>query len=413
MNSRLRIISVVVFGALSAGAMGDSIEGGWTICTSDLMLRETLIESANDRELTLLNSYGIRSVLPMDQVLFVVKSDAPKVSSDTEIVGAPIPEASPIKVISLADGQTIRGSILDADRADSLAITMMSGLSVQGDAHIPLENLLRIQNPISPDRSMNEELGDDVVVLHNGDQLTGFVESVGSSVQLVLANDDELNIDLNRISRIDIANEPEPTDGIHVRFDDETVLRVIGFRYASQQSMSVGIDPVSLGLDDTGSTEWRFNANTFDALWVNDPAQSVVALAGMTPSRIEPMGDRAWTPTPSIIDSDASHPVLMGLDFHAPVRIRYTLPEGASRFACTFEAPIETWTDCIARVIVSTGPRERVLIEQRLHIDENQIRVNTDIPRSAQELIIEIDPGQHGPIQDRVLMHRPRLLVVD
>jgi hypothetical protein len=89
------------------------------------------------------------------------------------------------------------------------------------------------------------------------------------------------------------------------------------------------------------------------------------------------------------------------------------LPEGASRFACTVDAPIETWTDCIVRVIADRNGRERQVFEQRLHPDSPDAGINVELPRGTSALIIEIDPGEYGPIQDRVLMHRPRLLVVD
>jgi hypothetical protein len=41
----------------------------------------------------------------------------------------------------------------------------------------------------------------------------------------------------------------------------------------------------------------------------------------------------------------------------------------------------------------------------------SKAELNTPLPRGATHLIIEVDPGEHGPIQDRVLIHRPRLLV--
>jgi hypothetical protein len=93
------------------------------------------------------------------------------------------------------------------------------------------------------------------------------------------------------------------------------------------------------------------------------------------------------------------------------MRVHYPLPSGATRFACTLEAPIEEWTDCVVRVIVQSDRGSSTLFEGRLSAEVSKAELNTPLPRGATHLIIEVDPGEHGPIQDRVLIHRPRLLV--
>jgi hypothetical protein len=226
-----------------------------------------------------------------------------------------------------------------------------------------------------------------------------------------LDNGNEIEIEASKLNRIGIANDPERVEGIYMRFTDQEQVRVEQFEVTPSRPISVRVDTDALGLADTGNDEWRFDARTLTGLMVLDERAEVVALSTMEPRSIEPMGDRIWTQRPSRINENASHPALMGLDLHSPIRVTYELPENASRFACEFEAPIEQWTDCIARVIVRTYNGQRQLAEHRLNQHNNNIDINLQRPGNAQSLVIEIDPGEQGPIQDRVLLLRPRLLV--
>jgi hypothetical protein len=386
------------------------IRGGWTICTRDLQLRDTLIERANERELTLMNAYGIRSVLPMDQVLFVVKSEATEELNAEEVVGVPLLEPSPVRLISLVDGQSIRGNILDSEIVEQVAISLIAGSSMYGDAFIQLDQLLSIRDHLRPAAQSGETLVDDVVVMRNGDRVSGFIESIGSQIE-VAVDDRLIELDLDRVERVYVANDPDPVDGIYMRFTDDEIIRALGFDFASRSPIQVSIDPSSLGLDNTGSTDWRFDPGMLEAFWVDEVNQRVLALSDITPSTIEPTGQRVWTPAPEVINLDASHEALRTIDFSSPARVSYPMPEGATRFACSIEAPIQVWTDCVVRIFAERDGRARQVFEQRLNPDSQAAGVNVELPRGTDTLIVEIDPGEHGPIQDRVLMHRPRVLV--
>jgi hypothetical protein len=401
----------VLFIALSCSVSNaQPIRGGWTICTRDLQLRNTLIERANERELTLINTYGIRSVLPMDQVLFIVKAESVEERSADEVVGVPRPEANPVRLISLVDGQSIRGSVLESERIEQLSISVIAGNSVYGDAFIELEHLLSVRDQHLSEEHIIENLIDDVVVMRNGDRISGFIESIGSQIEIAV-DDRIIQLDLERAQRVYVANDPDPVNGIYMRFVDDEVIRVLGFDFAARSPISISIDPGSLGLDNTGSTDWRFDPGMLEALWVDEADQRVLALCEITPESIEPMGDRIWVPTPDVINLDASHEALQTIDFQSPARVRYAMPEGARRFACTIEAPIELWTDCVVRILADRDGRLRQVFEQRLNPETPTAGVNVELPPGTGALVVEIDPGEHGPIQDRVLMHRPRVLL--
>lgn len=410
MTRRSPLIPMLTLAAFVAGAGAQTIKGGWTICTRDLQLRETLIERADERELTLMNSYGIRSVMPMDEVLFVVKTAPDQPANPGEIVGVPSPEPSPVRLITLTDGQTVRGSIIESDLPEQLGINLIAGMTMHGDAHISLERVLSIYDQDVIDPGDPAELLDDLVVLRNGDRVTGFVESIGPVVRVAL-DDTVIELESARVQQIHIANDPAPVDGLYLRFTDREVIRVLGFRYSAQSPIEISVDPVSLGMLETGHTEWRLNSGSLDSLWVSAPGQRVVSLASIEPERIEPVGGRSWVPTPIVFNEDATHEALRSIDFRSPVRVSYPLPEGATRFACSIEVPIEEWTDCVVRVIADRAGRERQIFEQRMRLDASSASINASLPHGVDSISIEIDPGEHGPIQDRVIMHAPRVLI--
>lgn len=183
MMRRSPLIPMMTLAACIAGAGAQTIKGGWTICTRDLRLRETLIERANERELTLMNSYGIRSVMPMDEVLFVVKTAPDQPAIPGEIVGVPSPEPSPVRLITLTDGQTVRGSIIESDLPEYLGINLIAGMKMHGDAHVSLERVLRIVDQDVRDPHPPAELLDDLVVLRNGDRVSGLWNQSGLSCE--------------------------------------------------------------------------------------------------------------------------------------------------------------------------------------------------------------------------------------
>jgi len=178
--------------------------------------------------------------------------------------------------------------------------------------------------------------------------------------------------------------------------------------------MMVTVDAESLGLGPSARTTWIFEPSAPHGLHVVHDDQRVLALAGIEPELVEPTGERAWTPTPTIMGQPEQSPVLASIDLHAPLRTIYPLPRGASRFACTLEAPIETWTDCVARVtaIGYDGARTE-LARQRLNADTPSVEVNAELPPATERLELLIEPGAYGPIQDRVIVRQPRIIVRD
>ena len=85
----------------------------------------------------------------------------------------------------------------------------------------------------------------------------------------------------------------------------------------------------------------------------------------------------------------------------------YELPEDAARFGGTFELDENTapWGDCV----VSIELDGREIFSQRLH--ENRRTAPFSVTAQGRELTVRVDPGEYGPILDRVSLKRAIVLL--
>ena len=411
MNTIRHLIPILTTTLISVQVQAQSLRGAWMVCTNDLQLRETLISHADEQELVLQSAFGIRSSVAIRDVLFMVRTDPVEGENDAEMMGVPSPNPSPVRLVTLSDGQVIRGTIIEPELPEELAFSLIAGRNIHGQARIPLERIMRIADTPREGASPAAELLDDTIVTRTRDVLMGFIESIGPMTRIVMGDGTELDIETSKIRSIRIANELESVPGVYLTMSDHEVLRANAFDFDNQQPITIDVDTASLGLEDTGNSAWVFDAGTLQSLRVISPGSRIVALTGLAPDLVEPTGTREWVPQPALLNDSAAHPTLGSIDLPTPRRVHYLLPSGATRFACTLEAPIEEWTDCVVRVIVQSDRGSSTLFEGRLSAEVSKAELNTPLPRGATHLIIEVDPGEHGPIQDRVLIHRPRLLV--
>ena len=72
----------------------------------------------------------------------------------------------------------------------------------------------------------------------------------------------------------------------------------------------------------------------------------------------------------------------------------------------------DRWSDC--ELIISAGSDSTPIVEietHRLNTMRDQVEISIDLPQNTSELIISVEPGINGPIQDRVILRKPRLLI--
>jgi hypothetical protein len=96
-----------------------------------------------------------------------------------------------------------------------------------------------------------------------------------------------------------------------------------------------------------------------------------------------------------------------GIALHAPIAVRFDLPERVHRFAATASLDHDSldWADMI--LIISDGRGE--LFKQRLNAQTPEVRINAE-PRD-RTLTVELDEGAQGPIRDRLGLQRAEVLI--
>ena len=135
-------------------------------------------------------------------------------------------------------------------------------------------------------------------------------------------------------------------------------------------------------------------------------SERLLALATLQPSRIEGPETRYVLPEPNAIDPEASLD-LSPIEFRGPIVARYALPPGCRRFAAAATIPIGSrqWADFV--LIVRSNDEE--VFRARMSGEQPHVEIN--VPLSGVELTIELTEGAHGPIQDRLILEYPMLLL--
>lgn len=308
---------------------------------------------------------------------------------------SPLTPATDAPVLVLADGQRFFG--MPAGGSGDLIRWTADGA---GPVEASLEQIDRIVLAPRLDPGPSDAI-DDVVILTNGDRLEGFVVALGGDVEMEVEGR-AVSMPLQRIAVIDLASAPAERAGPFMWFDDGSIARLEarGDTYLLAQAPS----------------GWEASAPAAAASAFVYDAASIRALGELPMIDYEPIG-RRWGPAPQI------GPQMAGLwaapvNLPGPMRASWQLPQGARRFGAVVELREDSrvWGDC--EVVVAQRRAGDVdggaeLARVRLTGDEPRAQVAVDLDGSlgAGELVITVEPGASGPIQDRVRIDGALLLL--
>lgn len=328
--------------------------------------------------------------------------------------------------ITLIDGQRYHGCVWGLD--DGLNITH----AALGNATIPLEVIAAIRPSRAPrvdladDASLAEfDAVDDRVTLVNGDALLGFVEAIAPSGVVLLPDGGEpLTVPLDRVRDIRLANppEPEPLDEHRLLLTDGSRLYGRGLELASGRVLGASSSSDSIGrlVLDARLPGSGFREVTLDLAGVER-----VDLAG---ARLIPLSQlEAVSLEAGPVFGVVLPPVVQarGYRAHAPARLAFALPPGATRLAVDARLLADglaphaiDLADCtVAWAVLTADAAESVdLGSARLrHLESPSARASAEImvalPDQTTQLVVTIDPAAHGPIADRVLLQGLGVLV--
>ncbi|MBT8485040.1 MAG: hypothetical protein HKO59_04805 [Phycisphaerales bacterium] len=312
------------------------------------------------------------------------------------------PESDPLSgdmfgTLVFADGERMPGVISGDAPPDADAVAWVHPRF--GPMLVPLERVAAAS--LRPGAPIPESGQLDVVALANGDQLQGFIASVGDPVVIEVGDGVDahpVEIPLARTRGFALVAPRMPPTGRRVWFSDGTVL--------DTRKLQVGNDGyLRFGL------AWRpdeggFAARLSTVSAVLFDSAGLVPLATLAPARVERTTPRYIVPGPKVDDPAA--PLGLGaVSIRGPVRVRYALPDNCIRFAGEAQLPFgaRRWGDY--QLILRDDDAE--VFRARLNRANPSVPINVTLRGS--ELTIELEQGASGPIQDHVVLRRAMLLV--
>ena len=247
------------------------------------------------------------------------------------------------------------------------------------------------------------EPGDtDVLLLTNGDRFEGFLVSLGDPVVIEIETESgEELVDIPRanVEAVRMVAHRTSPSGRRVWFRDGTVMDVTSLLIGDD-----GLLRLTSRWHSAGTKPAEIERAQFDAMLL-DP-QRLLPLATLSPDRIEGPKTRFIIPEPVKLQPDASLQ-LSPLEFNGPIVVRYLLPPDCTRFAAQAMIPDDArhWADF---ELIIRG-NDEVLFSQRMNAIHPRADIN--IPLQGSELTIELTEGANGPIQDRLILNLPMLLI--
>jgi hypothetical protein len=289
-------------------------------------------------------------------------------------------------VVELVDGQRLLGRWAGGD-ADGETIVWQNELL--GTMKLPLDRVRSITWSGSP--IARRAGGSDVVILGNGDELSGFVVAVTSEHVQVRVDDqrEPLTLPLERVRALQLSNAGQPDPNAHlIWLADGTRVR----------STTLRVEESYMLFDANGPQRQPLSA--VRRIDIANKAGQLVDLADLPFSVAG--GEVFGVKQPPRVTPQ-------GLWMHAPVRATFTLPEGAQRLAMVASVAKD-----------GSGDARWADMELKLHVagDVTTWHMAAESPDTAinmavsgRQIAIELTEGLNGPVMDRLLLRDAVVLV--
>jgi hypothetical protein len=303
--------------------------------------------------------------------------------------------------VELVDGQRFPGRLAPTSPDDDAVAWMHDAF---GPMQLPLEEVafvsLRGEGRTAIEAVRSGVRADDVLMLTNGDRLTGFLVAVDAEIEFESEQAGPVALGIDRVAWFALAASPEPLEGLVVWLSDGAVARVADMR-------SPDDGRIELRLPSAASSVFKIEeieAIVFDA-------SRLQPLASVLPDEQSPIGRRRLI-EPLRLAGDGATPdagpgVAPDLELPGPMRIDWTLPRDASRFSALVEMPADSfpWGDC--EVVFEIDGVEQA----RVRLNEEQPSREIAIDLGGETLTVRVEPGAYGPVKDTVVLRRPLLLL--
>lgn len=385
---------------LAAGLAGSvaSAQDLARVLTEDLRLTEGVLIELDELNAVLRDAEGRPVRITTDDLTALSMGRSP---SRLPALPSPAPERV---FVDLVDGQRVVMDLGVSDDPDAL-VGVVLGL---GPARLPLDRVARLARPGADWHAPTPDA--DEVHLTNNDRLTGFISRVGPVVAIEHADGRISEVPLDRVREVRLANPALATPGLFVTDDLGVTLRAYSLRVGSNTMLTLTTGAQSVGVDSRGEDAVGYDRPTarLAGVRVVDPANAVRPLSA--PTSVTPTGDRRWTPDPILTPAGDPHLGLGDWTLPAPAEVVVDLPAGTDRFAATLSARGGEWTDCLVVILMEDAAGIRTpLAHHTLTASSPGVPLSLELPASARRLVVSVDPGRFGAVQDTVVLTAPRL----
>jgi hypothetical protein len=407
------ITATTLLAAAACAPLASGQEGkGITRILLDRALQErrVLITELNPGTVTYMEGSLVRTeptgeylaILPVPSVPEAKKGADPYAQkAPPERISAPAPGM----MLELIDGQVLTGSLAGASPSGDSFTWSHRAL---GPVQLKVDHLHRLRvAPGAP--NVDAPAANDLIVFVNGDRMEAFVEVLADPV-VASAGEQKHTIPVERIAQVVFANPTQEPEGAFAWLTDGSVVGVREIR--TTRIGELLLRPRLSG--DSESPEMGAGSPSIPLNSIAGMVFDVSALrplAGIEPGSQQPGGGRRWAPPVQVVNAPgplgAADVLIPG-----PMTVRWAIPDSMTRLVADAELPRESWTwgDLELVVSVASGAGSRELSRTRLNADAPAFRLVADLGTGpGRTLEIRVEPGEHGPVQDRVLLKRPLL----
>lgn len=304
----------------------------------------------------------------------------------------------PLALVQLADGQVLVGAFggFVATEGGSVSRWKHAGLGI---VSVLLDQTALIQfEPLQRTLTASES---DVILLRNGDRVSGFVKSVSTEVEMEVQGSVQ-PVPVDRIAAVALVHAEQKGGPIRVWLDDGSVFdaaRIDG-GFAGGFALR-GLTLVA------GKSNLPLMPDDIEGVALQ-PAR-LRSLADQTPRLGEPTAaslPRAHRELPQVADVPSAPLAAATITLRGPIRLVYEVPEGFTTLSATAEIPhaLRRWGDVV--LVVRQGTKELL----RQPMSANNPRLSIALPIVAGALEIEVEEAGNGPVGDTVILTRPLLI---
>lgn len=246
----------------------------------------------------------------------------------------------------------------------------------------------------------------DTVHLRSGDTLTGFVASITTT-----GDKGEFAVALESAA----SGSTSPATPRTIKHDTLRSLTLTN-PLASKSAVRAWLaDGQRLAASSSFSgAEWTLTPEQKDTAPIKLAADSLRA-ALLAPGVITPLSslpikaDSTGDAAPSFGPEAALG--MRDINIPEPQTVSWALPASKGRLTLTIALREDclAWGDCSITLAIARAGKTTELLRTSLSSAQPSASLSTDLPSSGGELTLTIDPGKHGPVQDRIVIRNAML----